>query len=81
MFLFAGFAWTLWVTRNKMAIEKHFPNAPSDVLFDALSLLQRWSILLKESDRWKVLQAKDGLICWMRSFDPSLVMSTDVFEL
>ena len=81
MFLFAGFAWTLWVTRNKMAIEKRFPNAPSDVLFDALSLLQRWSILLKESDRCKVLQAKDGLICWMRSFDPSLVMSTDVFEL
>ena len=31
MFVFAGFAWTLWVTRNKMAIEKVFPKVPSDV--------------------------------------------------
>ena len=27
-FLFACFAWTLWVTRNKMAIEKRYPVAP-----------------------------------------------------
>jgi len=39
MFVFAGFAWTLWVTRNKMAIEKVFPNMPSDVVYGALSLL------------------------------------------
>jgi hypothetical protein len=31
MFLFAGFVWTLWVTRNKMAIEKVFPKVPSNV--------------------------------------------------
>jgi len=39
IFLFAGFAWTLWVTRNKMAIDKVFRKTSSDVLYAALSLL------------------------------------------
>lgn len=39
MFIFAGFSWTLWITRNMMAIEKSFPKAPSDVVYAALSLL------------------------------------------
>jgi hypothetical protein len=50
-FFFAGFAWTLWTTRDKMAIEKHFPKAPTDVIYDALSLMQKWSIMLKEGER------------------------------
>jgi hypothetical protein len=33
MFTFAGFAWALWTTRNKMAIEKMFPKAPTDVIY------------------------------------------------
>lgn len=40
MFIFAGFAWTLWTVRNKMAIDKRFPKAP-----------QKWGGLLKEGDR------------------------------
>lgn len=81
MFLFAGLAWMLWVTRNKMMIEKRFPREPSDVLYAALSLVQRWLILLKESDRRRMAQVKDSVIYWMRSFKPSLMMSTDVFEI
>jgi hypothetical protein len=29
MFFFAGFAWALWITRNKMAIEKIFIKSPT----------------------------------------------------
>ena len=54
MFLFAGFAWTLWVTRNKMEIEKCYPKAPFDVLYAALFLLQKWSMLLKEGDKQRM---------------------------
>jgi hypothetical protein len=29
--VFAGLAWALWTNRNRMAIEHHFTNKPSDV--------------------------------------------------
>lgn len=51
MFIFAWFSWALWIIKNKMAIEKKFPKAPTDVLFVAISLMQKWSILLKEEDQ------------------------------
>ena len=41
MFTFAGFSWTLWTTRNKMAIEQKFPKSPSDIMYLALSYLQK----------------------------------------
>lgn len=41
LFLFSGFAWALWITRNKMAIEKSFVKSPTDVVYMAISLLQR----------------------------------------
>jgi hypothetical protein len=81
MFFFAGFAWTLWVTRNKMAIEKCYPKAPTNILYDALSLLQRWSLLLKVIDKEKVDQANVMLLRWIRNFEPSLVMPTDIVDI
>lgn len=47
MFVFAGFAWTIW-TRNKMSIEQKFPKASTDAVYLALSYLQKWSVLLKD---------------------------------
>jgi hypothetical protein len=34
-----------------MAIEKCFPKALTDVIYIALSLMQKWSFILKEGDR------------------------------
>lgn len=51
IFLFASFARALWTTRNKMAIEKKILKAPSGVLYVAISLMQKWSHLLKEKDK------------------------------
>jgi hypothetical protein len=81
MFLFAGFSWTLCVTRNKMAIERSYPKTPSDVLYAALSLLQKWIMLLKEGDKRRMSQVKDTVICWMRRFKPSPVMPTGIYEI
>jgi hypothetical protein len=33
-----------------MAIEKKFPNSPFDIIYIALSFIQKWSVLLKEDD-------------------------------
>jgi hypothetical protein len=81
MFFFAGFAWTLWSTHNKMVIEKHFPKAPTDVIYVALSLMQKWSIMLKEGERKRFMQVKDAFMSWLKNFKTNAAMPTDVFEL
>jgi hypothetical protein len=43
--------------------------------------MQKWSLLLKEDDRQRILQVKDEIICWMKSFEPSLLMTTDIGEM
>jgi len=43
-----------------MTIEKRFPKAPTDVIYGALTLMQNWSILLKETDREKTAHVKEG---------------------
>jgi len=39
--MFAGFARALWKARNKMAIEKTFPNKPMGTIYAGLSFVQK----------------------------------------
>ena len=65
-----------------MAIEKNFPKTPTDVIYVALSLMQKWSILFKQEDKRRVLQVKESLLAgWLKVFTPSALVSTDVCEL
>jgi hypothetical protein len=61
-----------------MAIEKIFIKSPNEVIYTAISLLQRWTVLLREKDRDRVEQALEAIRDWMRSFKPT---TTDVVEL
>jgi len=81
MFFFAGFEWALWTARNKMAIEKSFVKAPTDVIYVAVSLLQRWSVLLKEKYKERVSQALEAILRWLKNFKPKATTATDVFEI
>lgn len=80
MFMFSCFAWALWTSRNKLAIEKQVPKAPTDVIYNALSLIQRWSARLREKDQEHVLQAKESIASWLKSFKTSSICSSDVVE-
>ena len=60
-----------------MAIEKRFPTTPTDVIYVAISLMQKWSVLLKE-DRQRVLQLKESLLGWLKMFTPNALVSTDI---
>lgn len=80
-FIFAGFTWALWITRNKMAIEKSLPKAPTDIIYTALSLMQRWSISLKEKDMERFSQVKGGHLSWLKTFKPTTSMPTGVCEI
>jgi hypothetical protein len=50
-FMFAEMSWTLWITRNKMVIEKVFPRHASDSVFIILASLQLWYPLCRQWDR------------------------------
>jgi len=80
LFIFAGFTWALWITRNRMAIDKKFPKLPTDVIYTALSLLQNWSVKLKE-DQERILQVRDEMLCWLQNFKPNPLLMSDVVEI
>lgn len=81
MFLFVGFSWVLWNTRNKMAIEHKFPKAPTNVIYLALSYLQKWVVLLKEEDRGRMEVIKWEIMEWMKLFKPNEVLISDIVEI
>jgi len=80
MFIFAGFSWAPWTTRTKMAIEHKFPKSPTDVIFLALSYLQRWAVLLKEADQERMETTKGEILSWMKTFKPNDMLSSDIVE-
>jgi hypothetical protein len=43
-----------------MAIQHEFPKYPSDIIYSAVTFMQKWSILLKEADWVRVKQVKDN---------------------
>ena len=60
---------------------KRFPKNPSDIIYVALSFMQKWCLLLKEDDRQRYTQLKDEVMRWMKNFKPSSLMSTDICEI
>lgn len=68
LLFYAGFAWSLWTTRNKMTIEKCLHKTPIDVLYIVISLMQRQSVLLKKKDQECVTQTLEALLGWIKNF-------------
>ena len=75
LFSFAAFVWTIWKTRNKMAIEKQFPKQPIAVIFKSISCLQRWSLLLKEKERQELDVMISRAEIWMKKCAPDQATS------
>jgi DNA-directed RNA polymerase specialized sigma54-like protein len=81
IFIFSGFAWALWTSRNKMAIDKKYPKTPTDVIFIALSFQQKWSASHKEKDQERIRPVKDSITSWLKNFKPSTVILSDIVEI
>ena len=81
LFIFAGLSWAMWCNRNKMAIERVFPNKPIDSLLKDISCLQSWKILLKEGDKERLDPALDHLVACCNNLQTSAWMPSDVVEL
>jgi hypothetical protein len=72
-FMFAAMSWTLWTTRNKMVIEKVFPQHASDSIFKMLVFLQLWYPLCRQQDRERV----DGMLWALQDAACRLTMQPD----
>jgi hypothetical protein len=68
LYCFVGLAWALWTTRNKIYIQKIFPDKPLETVHLALSLVQKWKILLKEATRTKVETMVGSMLEFIREF-------------
>ena len=45
-----------------MSTESKFPKNPSDIMYIALTFMQKWSLLLKDEDRQRITQIKDEVL-------------------
>jgi len=50
IFVFAGIAWAIWRSRNKMAIEQCFPRNLLNVIRSGADFVQKWRPLLEGAD-------------------------------
>ena len=67
LFSFAALAWSLWKLRNKMEIEQDFPKRPMDVIYNFLSCLQHWKILITGDDRGFLDDFLDDFESWIKN--------------
>ena len=80
-FFFAGFAWAIWKARNKMAIERSFPNNPIDIVYSGLSFVQSWCRLLKPTDQDKLMKSVEVLKRWLNNYLPTATTISDISYL
>lgn len=71
MFVFAGFTWALWTTKNRNMM----------IGSGALSYLQKWSVLLKDDDRERLEMINGEILNWMKTFKPNDVLDSDICEV
>jgi hypothetical protein len=64
-----------------MAIEKSFSKAPADVMHVAISFMQKWSMLLKETDKERIDHIIDSILAWLKAFHPNVILQSDVSEI
>jgi hypothetical protein len=69
MFMFAGLAWGMWRSRNKMAIEKKVSSNPLGVIRSGINFVQKWSPKLKEPDQELLAKVLDRVQVWLGSRD------------
>jgi hypothetical protein len=81
MFMFAGLAWGMWRSRNKMAIEKKVPSNPLGVIRYGINFVQKWSPKLKKPDQELLAKVLDRVQVWLGSFKLSDAPGSDIMEL
>jgi hypothetical protein len=75
---FAGLAWAIRNTRNKICIKKTFPERPIDMIYFAISFIQSWKILMHKLEKTKVEELAKAVLEHARNFRPLKSFPSDV---
>jgi hypothetical protein len=67
---FTGFCWAIWITRNKICIQKTFPSASTDVIYLGIAFIQEWKLLMKEVVRQKMEDLVGRVLIKLKEFKP-----------
>jgi len=57
------------------------PKSPTDIIYIAISLMQKWSANLKEKDQDRVAQLRNDVMTWIKGFKPNAILMSDVVEM
>jgi hypothetical protein len=80
-FLFGVVLWGLWNVRNKLSIEGMAPKSPTDILYNILSLLQRWGVLLRRPEKIKLEKRTSSVWNWVKRFQGKIKSRSPLEDL
>jgi hypothetical protein len=66
LFIVAELVWSLWCNRNKMTIMKKLPNNMTTIIYEVVSFLQSWSVLLKTREHAMLEDILDSVKKWLQ---------------
>jgi hypothetical protein len=75
---FAGLAWALWTTRNKISIQKMFPEKSIIVVYNALSYIQKWRVQMKPLEKNSAMELTKRVMDNAKESVPNSVNLSDV---
>jgi hypothetical protein len=75
---FACFKWAMWTVRNKIYIQKPFPERPIDVVYMCISFVQKWTLLMRPLEKGRIHHMVELVLRRAREFRPSPDAVSDV---
>jgi hypothetical protein len=75
---FAGVAWAIWLTRNKMCMSQIFLDNPIDIIHLCLSFIQKWKVLARCSARSLMEGLLEARLRKVKEFKLSGIKLSDV---
>jgi len=76
--LAASLKWTLWTTRNKIAIEHVLPTNATQTFHVFIGFMQCWIPLSRATDREKAREIVESLKTWAMGFHPTTYPVSDI---
>jgi hypothetical protein len=75
---FAGLAWPIWNTRNKICIKQVIPDKTIDTMYLGLSFIHKWRVLMKPLEKAEMEELAKSVMEYAKIFKPIPSSPSDV---